>query len=311
MYVARLLVACFVVTFVLGFGYGKVSGIPWHTADVAASAPTQPTAAPLTAAPTTLSTAPPTTAPTTTLGPPPGGRVPTPADPLRVVMAGDSVMAGLNPPVKAALEAGGSAQVHFVLTPSILRDPTIRFTWQQQLDQFDPDVVVMFVGTWESREVETHSGQTLTLGDPGWKESYESEILDPWINFISAKGARVIWIGSPTVGGNEANLLFGTLNQVFRDLPNRFPNVTYLDGGPPLQGPDFGFHPIITDPDGKVVRTRQIDGLHLCPDGAALLAKPLLEQLIADWRVPVAYGWQGLPWSNDPSVYPPASCPAP
>jgi hypothetical protein len=308
MYIARLLVACFVVTFVLGFGYGKLSGVPWHaTPDVAASAPTQPTAT----EPPTSATAAPVTTPATTLPPPPGGRVPTPDNPLRVVMAGDSVMAGLSPPVQKALEAGGAAKVRFVLTPSILRDPTIRFTWEQQLAEFDPEVIVMFVGTWESRQVETHTGQTLTLGDPGWRESYESEVLDPWIKFISAKGARVIWIGSPTVGGNEANLLFHTLNEVFQDLPKRFPNVTYLDSGPALAGPDFGFHPIIKDPGGKVVRTRQIDGLHLCPDGAALVAKPLLEQLIADWRVPVAYGWQLLDWRNDPKVYPPASCPAP
>jgi hypothetical protein len=226
-------------------------------------------------------------------------------------MAGDSVMAGLWPPVKAALEQSGAAQVRFVLTPSILRDPSIRFTWEQQLEDFDPEVIVMFVGTWESRQVETQAGQKLKFGDPGWRESYEQEVLDPWIEFISAKGAKVVWIGSPVVQNAEANFLFEVLNNVFRDLPARFSQVTYLDSAASLQGPEPGFHAIIPGDDGRPIRTRQLDGLHLCPDGAARVAKPVLEWFTREWQSPVAFGWQNLDWRGDPRVYPAGSCPTP
>ena len=230
---------------------------------------------------------------------------------MRVVMAGDSVMAGLWPPVKMALESGGSAQVRFVLTPSILRDPSIRFTWEQQLEEFKPEVIMMFVGTWESRQVETTAGQKLGIGDPGWRASYETEVLDPWIRFISEHGAKVVWIGSPVVANDEANLLFYTLNQVFKDLPTRFPQVTYLDAGSELQGPIPGFHAIIPGESGAPIRTRQLDGLHLCPDGAALVAKPVLQYFTDTWNVPLAYGWQAMNWRDDARVYPKSSCPAP
>jgi len=316
-YMARLLIASFVVTFALGFGFGKLSGVPWDPVqDLASTSVTGSTA--LSVPPEgSATTPPPTVAPsvteraTTSTTIPRGGRQPTREDPLRVVMAGDSVMAGLWPPVKFALEAGGSAQVRFVLTPSILRDPSIRFTWEQQLEEFDPEVIMMFVGTWETRQVETSAGQKLGIGDPGWRGSYEAEVVDPWIRFISEHGAKVVWIGSPIVANEEANLIFYALNQVFQGLTERFPQVTYLDSAAALQGPAPGYHAIIPSESGVPIRTRQLDGLHLCPDGAALVARPVLQYFTDTWNVPLAYGWQGMGWRDDSKVYPKASCPAP
>ena len=86
---------------------------------------------------------------TTTTSVPPGGRQPTPEDPLRVVLAGDSVMNGLAPAIATALNEGGDSQVQFDLAPSIARDTASRVLWQQQLDATSPDLVVMLIGTWE------------------------------------------------------------------------------------------------------------------------------------------------------------------
>ena len=100
---------------------------------------------------------------------------PEPVEPVRITLAGDSVMAGLAPTVEAALEATGDAEVEFVLTPSILRDATVRFTWSEQLEQFDPDVIVMFVGTWELGEVANAVGTSVGPDDPAWQQAYQRE----------------------------------------------------------------------------------------------------------------------------------------
>ncbi len=313
---ARLLSAAFVITFVLGFGWGKAAGVPWRVdspvgTERVAGPSTTTSAVPATVAPTTpVSTTPvSTTAVSTTL--PRGGRIPTPADPLRVVMAGDSVMAGLSPAVKAALESGGAAQVRFVLTPSILRDATVRFIWEQQLEQFDPDVIVMFVGTWESRAVEDAAGESLTLGDPRWRSSYENQVVDPWVRLISSKGARVVWIGNAAAVNPEANMVFAGLNTVYASLPERFPQVSYLDSSAALQGESRAFTPVTVDGAGELVRTRQVDGLHLCPDGARLLGAKVVDALVADWAVPVGDGWQDAQasWRSSDTLYPPDHCP--
>ncbi len=267
-----------------------------------------------TTVPTTTTTAPTTTAPTTTTTAPtttttePGPRRPTRADPLRVVLAGDSVMAGLAPAVKAALEAAGTTTVRFILTPSILRDPTVRFTWNQQLTQFDPEVVVMFVGTWESGVVQGITKESVDA--PGWQDHYEQTVLDPWIQLITSRGASVLWLGNPIVHNDDANHAFAALNAAFRALPSRWPAVSYLDTNPILNGAAPGYHDIIARPDGRVVRTRQTDGLHLCAPGAALLGEVVADDLAARFKATVAPGWQQGAWTAD-AVYPPASCPAP
>lgn len=252
-------------------------------------------------------TAPPeTAAPETTTTTEPGPRRPDREHPLRVVLAGDSVMAGLAPPVKAALEADGTTTVRFILTPSILRDPTVRFTWNQQLAEFDPEVVVMFVGTWESGVVQGIAGQS--VDDPGWQAQYERAVLDPWIQLITSRGASVLWLGNPTVGNDDANHAFTALNRAFRDLPTRWPSVQYVDTQLAVNGPLPGYHDTVVLPNGMVVRTRQLDGLHLCADGAALLSMVVTEIIANGFKATISPGWETGPWRYD-KVYPAASCP--
>lgn len=233
-----------------------------------------------------------------------------PTEPLRITLAGDSVMAGLAPALEAAIGHDGQADVEFVLTPSILRDATVRFSWSKQLEEFDPDVVVMFVGTWELGEVTNRIGTAVGPGDPAWQASYESDILDPWVDLITAKGAEVIWLGAPAVESAEVDALFSSLNEAYEALDDRWPDVTYLDSTAALAGAGAGFVPIATTPDGDQVRVRQVDGLHLCPDGAVLLAGAVIEEIQADHPVREAPGWPDGSWRNH-QEYPPASCPPP
>jgi hypothetical protein len=233
---------------------------------------------------------------------------PSPERPLRVVLAGDSVMAGLTPPLEAALESEGAAEVRFLLTPSILRDATVRFTWQRELDQFRPDVIVMFVGTWELGEVSQGRGQAVGPDNPGWRAAYDAEVLDPWIEFITGNGAEVIWISTPAVDNEQVNQSFVPLNEAFEDAAERWDDVTYVDGGRVLGHPDDGY------PGGEIVlfgedlRTRQIDGLHLCPDGAAILATDVLDLMVTEFDVPIDPTWDDGTWRTNPS-FPPETCP--
>lgn len=234
--------------------------------------------------------------------------------PLRVTLAGDSVMAGLAPAVTAALEGGGDADVEFVLTPSVLRDATVRFSWSRQLESFDPDVVVMLVGTWELGEVTNGVGASVTSSDPGWQRVYADEILDPWIDLVTADGARVVWLGAPAVATEEVSLLFESLNVAYRDLADRREEVVYVDTTRALAGvgggADAGFVATGTDERGQLVRLRQVDGLHLCPDGAVRLAEALVDELEQTRSLSLPVGWQSAGWRND-EEYPRGSCPPP
>lgn len=289
-----------------GAGYSVGARTADDPTEVAAVASTTTS----TTAPAAVTTQPPTTpAPTTTTTTTePGPRRPTVDDPLRIVLAGDSVMAGLAPALKAAVEADGTSEVRFILTPSILRDPTVRFTWNQQLEEFNPEIVVMFVGTWESEVLRTGTGPASE--DPEWRGQYEANVLDPWLQLITSRGASVIWIGNPPVANDDANRAFGALNEAYAALPARWPSVTYLPAQEALNGPTPGYHDVIAGTDGTFVRTRQIDGLHLCAGGAELLAGRVVDELTTTFKANESPGWESGAW-RDAEVFPPASCPAP
>lgn len=240
---------------------------------------------------------------TTTTSVPPGGRQPTPEDPLRVVLAGDSVMNGLAPAIATALNEGGDSQVQFDLAPSIARDTASRVLWQQQLDATSPDLVVMLIGTWERGDA------AFEPGDPNWAPQYQQQVLDPFAEMVTDSGAQILWIGMPAVDSESDTLQLVALNSQFRALADRDEDVDYLEGGDYLNGPDGGYTDLLPGADGTLERVRRLDGLHLCPEGSERLAVPVLEYAQQQWNVRIADGWETMPWREPPTLDKPEECP--
>jgi hypothetical protein len=243
---------------------------------------------------------PPATTTTTML--PPGGRQPTAEDPLRVLFAGDSVMADLAPAAIAALDAG-TADARFMLAPGVALDATSRVLWQSQIESFDPEVVVVLVGTWET------DGD---LGPPGgdeWRARYDSEILDPFVELVTSEDADLVWVGMPAVAEAEATFLLADLNAAYAALPDRFDSVTYLPGGEFVSAPGGGFAEFLDGPNGPE-RVRRVDGLHLCPGGAIRIAEPVVGEILEQWNVAIDETWRTGSWTRPPEFPKPEECPA-
>jgi hypothetical protein len=229
----------------------------------------------------------------------------TPRSPVRVLLAGDSVMRNLAPALKAALGDGGRADVRFILAAVIQNDPTVRITWEEQLRTFRPEIAVMFIGSWETFEIIRHGG---VLGDPAWRAQYERDILDPWVQFITSGGARVVWVGNAVAGDPAVTDNFAAYDNVLRALPERWPQVTFVTSAVALNGSvGPGYHDVVMGDDGVPVRTRQTDGLHLCADGAARLAAVVVDALAP--AVVARPGWDSGPWRRDTAIFPPEKCP--
>lgn len=223
----------------------------------------------------------------------------------RILLAGDSVMAGLAPALEAAL-GGGMTEVRFILTPSILRDATVRFTWEQELAEFDPEVVVMLVGTWELGEVRHGRGAATTGED--WRSVYDGQILDPWIELVTSRGSRVVWMGMPLVPSADVNLLFISLNEAYRALEDRWDSVRYLDSTRVLTAGSGQFTESLPTDDGRLARVRQVDGLHLCPYGSVMLADAVIAAISEIGTITENEGWRGGTW-RESDEFPRESCP--
>jgi hypothetical protein len=236
-----------------------------------------------------------TEAPTTTL----------PPRPRKVLLAGDSMAGNVAPALKAALASGTVTDVRFKLTPALQGDPPLRQSWERELPLFDPDVVVMFLGVWETASAPAHGW---TMEGPG-RATYEAEVIDPWLRLITAYGARVVWITHAPVDNKDLVGRLPIFDAVVRALPTRWPQVEVVSATEALNGEEGPvFHNHVVGPDGVPRRTRQTDGFHLCPEGAARLAAVLADHL--GGPVPEAGDWAPGPWRGDRQAFPAGKCPA-
>ncbi len=243
--------------------------------------------------------------PTTTV--PPGGRQPTVEDPLRVTFAGDSVMAEFAPGMAAALEGEGEVTTRFLLAPSLARAGSTQVVWRRELERHRPELIVVMVGFWEDQIV----GETAS-SEPGWAAQYRADIVEPFLDLITAGGAKVLWIGMAAVRDPVATQRFVRMNQVWQEVADERDDVDFVPGGEYLSGPQGGYADSVrSDISGEMVRIRRTDGLHLCPAGVARLGAPVLDHIVTQWNITLAYGWQQAEWSRPPILLAPEECPEP
>lgn len=245
-----------------------------------------------------------TTTTTTTVPPPPGGRLPTRDEPLRVLLAGDSLMADISLAVASTLNDGGHALVRLVAAPSVPRQEVTRSLWRQKLREFDPEVVVIMIGVWEGMATDALARHP--LGSLEWEQDYRREALDPYLALLTSRGAEVLWVGMPPVLHERRQLEFSSMNRAVRQLSRESRDLTYIPGDQLLAGPDGGWADVLPGPLGNPQRVRRLDTTHLCPAGAERLARPVLRHIARRWAVPLAEDWPTRDWRW---VFPPEDCP--
>jgi hypothetical protein len=248
-----------------------------------------------------------TTVPATTTSLPPGGRQPTAAEPLRVTFGGDSVMAEFATAMIQALEGTNESAGRFVLAPSLARAGSTRVTWQRELQDHDPELIVLLVGFWEDKVV----GEEASAA-PGWAEQYRQQVVEPFLDLITQNGAKVLWIGMASVNDPTVTARFARLNFVYHEVADARDDVEFIPAGDYVSGPNGAYADVLPSPvSGQPLRVRRTDGLHLCPGGIELLGEPVLETIADQWNVTVAYNWQQGTWREPPLLHAPEECPAP
>jgi hypothetical protein len=281
---------------------------------VAPATTTTPTSSLASTTPTTPPTTPPTTAatsPPTTAGPtlsdlvrivpsaPAPLRQPTPDNPLRVALFGDSYMYDAAPGIEAALEATGLVQVE---DRSVLGFGLAKDDWPQHVNDAIDDGPELVVTMWARFDV--------GLVEEKGPAEFGARLQEAASMLLSG-GAQLVVVGlAPSeLGFGRHDLVSRGINDVFAGLPAVFPGrVTYLDPDP-LVAPDGVPRLTIPVPGGEL-RVRKIDLGHYCPDGAARFGQALVEIVGVAARVPPPTApWYAGPWRQDDRYDdPPGAC---
>ena len=223
---------------------------------------------------------------------PAGARAAAPSGPQqRISILGDSVMVDGQPGVEAVLDSTGAAQAyrHAFVGYGITRD-NWPVDYGRVLAQDNPTAVVMMIGDWDNVFAAKHPRQyASTVG----------KVMD----FLTHKGAFLLWIGmEPGDPRFVSEARRRNLNSIVQaEAAKRPKTVSYLPSEPIFDGPDGKYAMFLPGPDGKSVRIRKVDGLHICPDGAVRLGQAVYDALQSRLQLPPpAPNWQSGSWRQDP-----------
>jgi hypothetical protein len=204
--------------------------------------------------------------------------VPTGSDPLRLYIAGDSQAEAFGESLeRIAGETGVIAPTLDFKVSSGLTRPDF-FDWparlQDQVRQIQPDVVVIDFGGNDAQPIRLESGDTVDVSDPRWSAEYTKRASEA-MDFLSADGRKVIWVGTPNAREPGFTKRLGTLRDAVKAALAKHPSVNFVDSWTMFQSPDGGYADYTVDDDGQAKLMRANDGFHLNLTGASKLARTI------------------------------------
>lgn len=219
---------------------------------------------------------PPIHAAITTL-PPNSVQNPTAADPLRVLLIGDSL----------GLDLGGSLQNRLASTGVVaatldgkestgLTRPDY-FNWPAELagdlPRVNPELVVVMMGANDPQNFLGPPG--IAFGTEAWNKEYRHRVVQ-FMREATSQGAQLIWVGLPPMQDEGLNARVQVINQLQHEAAAKVPSVTYLSSTPIIGGPGGTFAPYVIK-GGQNINVRTPDGIHITPEGGAVLSTAVVQ----------------------------------
>ncbi len=222
---------------------------------------------------------------TTTTTAPPVYRDPTAAEPVRILVAGDSLMGWIGPAIDAALGDRPIAITEDWEVGSGLARPDV-INWPAQLAQdmtdLDPEVVVLGFGGNDAQDMSTDDG-VVKVGTEAWQDEYQRRVAQ-LLTAVEGPNRTVYWIGLPiTTRANIEEAAPAMAAAVQTEISAR-PWAHYVDTRE-LLAPDGEYVTYLPDASGTPVKVREGDGVHPNLAGAKVMVRPLVEALAEERKL--------------------------
>ena len=220
-------------------------------------------------------------------------RPPSPPPPRfsKVLLLGDSMMLeGLGPQLQKELR-----RRHENLT--VERDGRYGtgltrldyFDWlgffEQMLAKYSPDLVILTIGANDPQDIlepEGPSGRRrILVGTDDWKELYAVRVAG-LLKLAEDRGVRVFWVGLPIMGREPYGSRVADINDVAAAACAGAANCRFWDSWLSMADAQGRFTSYALDENGRRLRLRGRDFIHLTEDGGRIMAQRFLSET-EDW----------------------------
>jgi hypothetical protein len=218
---------------------------------------------------------------TTTL---PNPKEPTAANPLRVLIVGDSIGLDMGGALQSDLAGTGVVNAALDGRESTGLTRPDYFNWPGELTadlkSAAPQVVVIMIG---ANDAQDFLGPPDTpYASPKWNGLYAQRAAQ-FMQIAASTGAAVVWVGMPPMQNPGLSAQMADINTLDQQqAASAKPPVTFVSTWKSLGTPTGGYTAFVTNAAGQIVNTRTPDGIHLTPGGSQVVAQQVIAQLVSD-----------------------------
>ena len=219
--------------------------------------------------------------PTTPTTVPPNPKLPTAANPLRVLIVGDSIGLDMGGPLQSDLAGTGVVNAALDARESTGLTRPDYFNWPAELTAdlkaAQPQVVVVMIGANDAQDFLGPPDVPYT--SPQWNTLYAQRVAQ-FMQIAQSGGAAVVWVGMPPMQNPGPSAQMSDINAVAqKQAALAHPAVTFIATDKSLGTAQGGYTAFITNAAGQIVNVRAPDGTHLTAGGGQVAAQQVIDEL--------------------------------
>jgi lysophospholipase L1-like esterase len=218
------------------------------------------------------------TTPTTV---PPNPKLPTAANPLRVLIVGDSIGLDMGGPLQSDLAGTGVVSAALDARESTGLTRPDYFNWPAELTadlkSVQPQVVVVMIGANDPQDFLGPPDVPYT--SPQWNTLYAQRVAQ-FMQIAHGGGSLVVWVGMPPMQNPGLSAQMSDVNAVVQhQAALADPPVDYVSTWKSLGTAQGGYTAFVTNAAGQIVNVRAPDGTHLTTGGGQVAAQQVINEL--------------------------------
>lgn len=205
------------------------------------------------------------------------------AAPERVLIIGDSMMRVTAHATSLALDkrSGVTSKSHTSLGSGLARLDA--YDWMGEVDtlikDFNPDVTMVWFGTNDRQPMQTADKGIVQLADSAWEEEYARRVGMMMDKLTAAEGAKVYWLELPVMREEKMTREVTLINRIAKAEADKRERVEFFPTENVLTRRPGVYSPMMIGNDGRPIKVRDTDGVHLSREGADRVAEAFVKRI--------------------------------